>query len=65
MGQDADGYFKELGPANNAMGMEMKWTDKKNAKRFTKQEAERVMQKMQKIAEQGGFYAPLRIEPAD
>lgn len=65
MGDDSDMYFQELGAANNSLGMEIKWTVKRSAKVQTKAEAERTMQGMQSIAKAGGFYAPLKLEPAE
>lgn len=65
MGDKPDMYFRELGAANNSLGMEIKWTVKRSAKVQTKAEAERTMQGMQSIAKAGGFYAPLKLEPAE
>jgi len=65
MGDKADMYFLELAPARNPLGMEMKWTVKRNAKVQTKAEAEKTMEQMQKIAKAGGFYAPLKVEHAE
>ena len=65
MGDKPDMYLRELGAANNSLGMEMKWTVKRYAKVQTKADAEKAMQGMQSIAKAGGFYAPLKIEPAE
>ena len=64
MGDKPDMYFRELGEANNSLGMEIKWTVKRYAKVQTKAESEKTMQRMQSIAKAGGFYAPLKVEPA-
>lgn len=65
IGNAPDGYFKELAPAKNAAGVETKWTTKRDAKRLSKEEAEKVVEQMQRIAKLAGMHAPLTIEPAD
>ena len=55
MGDKPDMYFRELGAANNSLGMEIKWTVKRYAKVQNKAEAEKTMQRMQDIAKAGGF----------
>jgi len=65
MGDTPDMYFEGLAPAANSVGVEMKWTIKRNAKVQTRAEAERTVEAMQKVAKAGGFYAPLKVEPTE
>ena len=65
MGSSADGYFEDLVQANNSIGLEMKWTIKSQAKTMTRDEAEKVLVQMQRLAKMANMYAPLKIEPAD
>ena len=63
-GNRPDMYYKELGSANNALGMELKWTVKSSAKVMSKTEAEKTMNGIQSILKAGGLYAPLKLEDA-
>jgi hypothetical protein len=65
LGEKTDGYYKGLVSSNNRIGAEMDWTTKADAMRLTIEEAKKTVEGMQKVMNEGGLYARLRIEPAE